>query len=414
MVERWGRHWLDVVRYADSFDARGVGSDGDIAHAWRYRDWVVEAFNRDLPYNQFVRDQIAGDLVPSKSGFNKEGVIATGLLAIGNWGGGDADKEKLLTDIADDQVDVVSRTFMGLTMACARCHDHKFDPISTADYYALAGVFFSTHILPDVGPKTNGPLMLQIPLEAPEQLAARKTYQQRVVDAEKELKAATEKQYRAFANAQRQHTAKYLLAAWEYAHPTKKQSPPPLPAFAKSKGLDAYALRQWLDYLGSGEYRVMTKAMRDVGGIKGIYSWRGEPDCPNALINTTDKEASISTLKVPPKSVSVHPGPKNGVAVSWRSPMAGTIRISGGVADADPTCGDGIAWILDHRTVRRPEGTSIRRFRQRRHSTLRESERRRPSENRRGASRRPDRTTRLAEGRLHLRHDRRRSHHCAR
>ena len=346
--ERWGRHWLDVVRYADSFDSRGIGSEGDIAYAWRYRDWVVDAFNRDLPYNQFVRDQIAGDLVPAKNGLNRDGIIATGFLAIGNWGGGDADKEKLLTDIADDQVDAVSRTFMGLTMACARCHDHKFDPLSTADYYGMAGIFFSTHILPNVGPKTNGPPMLQIPLETPEQVAARATYQQRVADAEKELKTATEKHYRAFAEAQRQHTAQYLLAAWEYRHPADKQTPS-LADFAKSKQLDAYALRQWLDYLGGGDYQLMKKAVRDVGGFKGVHAWRGEPDCPNALVNTTDKETAIVTFKLPPKSVAVHPGPNNGVVVAWRSPVAGTIRISGGVSDADAACGDGIAWILDHR-----------------------------------------------------------------
>jgi hypothetical protein len=172
---RWGRHWLDLVRYTDSFDARlAPGNEMDVNDAWRYRDWVVDAFNRDLPYDRFVTDQIAGDLVPCPDGFNREGIIATGMLALGNWGGGDADKEKLLTDIADDQVDVVSRTFLGLTVACARCHDHKFDPISTADYYGLAGIFFSTHILPNVGPKTNGPPMLRIPLLPPAELARRK------------------------------------------------------------------------------------------------------------------------------------------------------------------------------------------------------------------------------------------------
>ncbi len=105
------------------------------------------------------------------------------MLALGNWGGGDSDKEKLLTDIADDQIDVVSRTFLGLTVACARCHDHKFDPISTKDYYALAGIFFSTHILPNVGPKTNGPPMLRIPLEKPaEQKAVPAVLAKRVKD----------------------------------------------------------------------------------------------------------------------------------------------------------------------------------------------------------------------------------------
>ncbi len=162
--ERWGRHWLDLVRYCDSFDARGSGGEGDCAAAWRYRDWVVDALNRDLPYDRFVRMQLAGDVLDLPPEERVNGIVATGMLAIGNWGGGDADKEKLLTDIADDQVDVVSRTILGLTLACARCHDHKFDPFTQKDYYALAGIFFSTHILPNVGPKTDGPPLLRVPL----------------------------------------------------------------------------------------------------------------------------------------------------------------------------------------------------------------------------------------------------------
>src|SRR5262249_24276064 len=195
--ERWGRHWLDLVRYTDSFDARGLRGSMDFADAWRYRAWVVNAFNRDMPYDRFLTYQIAGDLLPG--GFDRDGVIATGLLALGNWGGGDADKEKLLTDIADDQVDVVSRTFLGLTMACARCHNHKFDPLSQADYYGLAGIFFSTHILPNVGPKTDGPPMLRIPLVPPEELARRTRIQGRLAALDKEIAAASEQAYRSFA-----------------------------------------------------------------------------------------------------------------------------------------------------------------------------------------------------------------------
>ena len=127
----------------------------------------MKSLNADMPYDRFVRMQIAGDVLPLAASERPDGIIATGMLAIGNWGGGDADKEKLLTDIVDDQIDVVGRSVMGLTIACARCHDHKFDPITTTDYYALAGIFFSTHILPNVGPKTNGPPMLRIPLEKP-------------------------------------------------------------------------------------------------------------------------------------------------------------------------------------------------------------------------------------------------------
>ena len=164
--QRWARQWLDVARYADSRDARGVGGSDDIADAWRYRDWVVDAFNRDLPYDQFIIHQIAGDQIPGADAgdINAEGMVATGLLTIGEWGTGDADKEKMLTDIVADQIDVVTRGFLGLTVACARCHDHKFDPISHADYYALAGIFFSTRILPDPGAKTQGSPMLRTPL----------------------------------------------------------------------------------------------------------------------------------------------------------------------------------------------------------------------------------------------------------
>ncbi|HVS38182.1 MAG TPA: DUF1549 domain-containing protein, partial [Gemmataceae bacterium] len=348
--ERWGRHWLDLARYTDSFDTRDIGSERDCNDAWRYRDWVINAFNRDLPYDQFVREQIAGDLIPGKDGgFNRNGIIATGFLAIGSWGGGDADKDKLLTDIADDQVDVTSRTFLGLTVACARCHDHKFDPISQADYYGLAGMFFSTHILPNVGPKTNGPPMLRIPLAPPAELARQAEQQQRIADLEKQIPMVRDQAYQDFARSQLSETAKYLIGAWEYGNQSAKSPAPSVADFAAGKGLYAFALRQWIDYLHDGEYKLMTKAVRGVGGKAGVNAWRGEADCPNVTANGTDQEVGILTFKLPPKSVSVHPGPNNGVVVSWRSPVKGMVRVSGGVSDADPQGGDGIAWIIDGR-----------------------------------------------------------------
>ena len=218
--ERWARHWLDVVRYADSHDARivsGPGSTMDITEAYRYRDWVVEALNHDLPYDQFIINQLAGDLIPppEPDGVNIPGIVATGMLAIGNWGGGDADKEKLLTDIADDQVDVVSRAFLGMTVACARCHDHKFDPIPTEDYYSLAGIFFSSHILQDPGPKTNGPPMLRIPLVPRSELERRKPLRARLAELEKQLKQAGREQLGALLHGFAPVGASYLLAAWQ-------------------------------------------------------------------------------------------------------------------------------------------------------------------------------------------------------
>ena len=140
--ERWGRHWLDVARYAES-----TGKDVNVAfpHAWRYRDYVIGAFNADKPYDQFIREQIAGDLLPAKDERDKaDKLVATGFLAIGPKGLNEQNPRQFALDVADEQIDTVSQAVMGLTVACARCHDHKFDPIAQREYYALAGIFLST------------------------------------------------------------------------------------------------------------------------------------------------------------------------------------------------------------------------------------------------------------------------------
>ncbi|HIN53342.1 MAG TPA: DUF1553 domain-containing protein, partial [Planctomycetes bacterium] len=141
--ERWGRFWLDVVRYADS-----NGLDENVAHgnAWRYRNYVIAAFNQDRPFNEFLTEQIAGDLMPKtkSTATNNRRIIATGFLVLGPKVLAEVDKVKMEMDIIDEQVSTVGQAFMGMTFGCARCHDHKFDPISTEDYYALAGVFKST------------------------------------------------------------------------------------------------------------------------------------------------------------------------------------------------------------------------------------------------------------------------------
>jgi hypothetical protein len=144
--ERWGRHWLDVARYADS-----NGLDENVAHgnAWRYRDYVIAAFNRDKPFDRFLLEQLAGDLLPAQGGEAEahERLIATGFLALGPKVLAEVDETKMEMDIVDEQIDTVGRTFLGLTLGCARCHDHKFDPIATTDYYALAGIFRSTRTM---------------------------------------------------------------------------------------------------------------------------------------------------------------------------------------------------------------------------------------------------------------------------
>jgi hypothetical protein len=151
--ERWGRHWLDVVRYAES---TGMERNGTFTRAWRYRDYVIEAFNDDTPYDQFIREQVAGDMLPHEShGQRDRQLIATGMLALGPKSLNENNKVKFKMDVVDEQIDVVTRAFIGLTVSCARCHDHKFDPIPQSEYYSLAGIFTSTETLYGTA-KTNG------------------------------------------------------------------------------------------------------------------------------------------------------------------------------------------------------------------------------------------------------------------
>ena len=152
--ERWGRHWLDVVRYGESM---GRTRNYPFPFAWKYRDYVIDSFNNDKPYNQFVTEQLAGDLLPSKDNRQSdEQHIATGFLALGSMDLNERDKEKFQLDVIDDQIDVTGRAFMALTTGCARCHDHKFDPIPTTDYYAMAGIFKSTNTLSGYGNRQGG------------------------------------------------------------------------------------------------------------------------------------------------------------------------------------------------------------------------------------------------------------------
>ena len=143
--ERWGRHWLDLAGYADTL---GLGRRIPSRHAWRYRDYVISAFNQDKPYDQFVREQVAGDVLGFENDAQRrEQIIATGFLAIGPWALVDQDKVQLRMDVVDHQLDTLGRAFLGLTVGCARCHDHKFDPLPQRDYYAMAGILESTRTL---------------------------------------------------------------------------------------------------------------------------------------------------------------------------------------------------------------------------------------------------------------------------
>ncbi|MCA9182446.1 MAG: PSD1 domain-containing protein, partial [Planctomycetales bacterium] len=162
-AENFARKWMDVVRYADSITLRGFV----LPQAWRYRDYLVDAYASDRPFDQMIREQIAGDLLPAEDWLQKRRQwIATGFLVLGNTNLEKQDKTQLEMDTIDEQLEVIGRAFLGQTIGCARCHDHKFDPIPTHDYYALAGILRSAVSLKH----DNVSKWIELPLPCPEEL----------------------------------------------------------------------------------------------------------------------------------------------------------------------------------------------------------------------------------------------------
>ncbi len=232
--ERWARHWLDVARYgedqAHTFQARMY------PNGYRYRDWVVASFNSDLPYDQFVIAQIAGDLLPEANG-RLERLPALGYLALGPVYYKDAGcAGKAESDEIDDRIDTLCRGFLGLTVSCARCHDHKFDPIPTQDYYALAGVFASTQY-------REAPIA---PEDVVQQYDARaeaiKGHEKRLADAQ-----ATEA--RKLGESFAPLTSKYLLAAWKLQHRSEQKADDLAKKLAEELGLERFLIERWSQFL---------------------------------------------------------------------------------------------------------------------------------------------------------------------
>ncbi|MEZ6090386.1 MAG: DUF1553 domain-containing protein [Pirellulaceae bacterium] len=194
-AEHWGRQWLDVARYADS---NGGDFNATFHDAWRYRWFVIDSMASDKPFNQFVRQQIAGDLLPAESDAQRtDNLVATGFLMMGPKMLSERDKDKLKMDVVDDQIDTVGRAFLGMTLGCARCHDHKFDPIPTEDYYALAGIFASTKVLDGESQRyVSTWVKRELPVESKHlaafeaHQAATKQLDQQLAQAKKQLDAA--------------------------------------------------------------------------------------------------------------------------------------------------------------------------------------------------------------------------------
>lgn len=233
--ERWGRHWLDVARYSDGLG--GFLDNDSLPEAWRYRDWVVAALNQDLPYNAFVKAQIAGDLISS----SPEAGIATGFFAVGptyNSDGGDPEAQaQAQAETLADRVDSLTRAFLGLTAACARCHDHKFDPISVRDYYGLAGIFNNTKVA-------------LLPIVSQETVQAYEAGQKAIKQQEETLRAAVAMAQERITRERSRESARYLTALLDY-HRTQPATAGTneLNAFARKQSLNPETMHHWVELL---------------------------------------------------------------------------------------------------------------------------------------------------------------------
>jgi cytochrome c553/mono/diheme cytochrome c family protein len=229
--ERWGRHWLDVARYGED-DIRGTSQES-YPNAWRYRDWVIQAFNEDMPYDLFIKAQIAGDLLPGVD--NSKYVAGLGFLGLGPWYYDIAEPPQARADERDDRIDAITRGILGLTVSCARCHDHKYDPVSMRDYYSLAGVFASSQYR-------------EYPLAPEEVVAAYKQHQKKIKDAEKALAEFEKSQSQQLGEILARQSARYLVGTWKVL----KRSVP-VETVASEEKLDAETLQRWLKYLATPE-----------------------------------------------------------------------------------------------------------------------------------------------------------------
>lgn len=232
--ERWGRHWLDVARYAeDQAHTFGVRRR---QHAHEYRDWVIDAFNKDMPYDQFIRMQLAGDLIPDPDSTPRKRLAGLGILGLGAIYYKNSDKAQAQADELDDRIDTVTRGLLGLTVSCARCHDHKFDPIPTQDYYSLAGIFHNTR-------------MVDKPLAAQEVVDAYRAAEQIVKQKEAAVKEFRNERRSEIAEKQRRNVHHYMTAVWQYRQRKVAAQDLKLQSVAEESGLDRDWLERWNNFL---------------------------------------------------------------------------------------------------------------------------------------------------------------------
>jgi hypothetical protein len=286
--ERWGRVWLDVARFGED-DYRSLNPNPKgyrpYPNAWAYRDWVIQAFNDDLPYDQFVKEQLAGDLMDAKTRY--KALPATGFLGLGPWYYDNGSNEVTRADERHDRVDVVSRGFLGLTVACARCHDHKYDPIPQTDYYALAGVFFNTAY--EEYPR------------APQKVVAEYLKLEDDLDQKKEIaKEMTQDASNELSRSLALQTANYLEGVWEVTGKEKKD----VSQVVEARRLDYELLEKWIKYMAKPtdkyKYKDAWQAMiKKDGGTRAEAKKLAEKfqeDVVDAMLQKADLDAQNKVL----------------------------------------------------------------------------------------------------------------------
>jgi hypothetical protein len=258
--EMQARAWLDVARYAE--DQAHTFAVKPYSEAWRYRDWVIRAFNEDLPFDKFVKYQIAADLIVGDSPDELRHRAALGFFGLGAQYYKNSDKAKAEADELDDRVDTLTRGFLGLTVSCARCHDHKFDPIPTQDYYSLAGVFWSTKLA-------------DVPLAPKAEVERVTAALKKVADAAKAVKDFLQAERSKLEAATADDLPKYVLAAWKLEAKRLENPEAPAGEVAKAERLDGPTLDRMARYLGK---KNVAAAMSDWG--RHLPKKPGEADPP--------------------------------------------------------------------------------------------------------------------------------------
>src|SRR5579863_3142996 len=231
--ERWGRHWLDVARYAED-DVRGLDPKDrgymPFSGAYVYRDWVIQAFNDDMPYGDFLKAQLAGDLMDGK--VRDKTVPGTAIMGQGPWWWDQAEPVQGRADERNERIDMVTRGMLGLTVACARCHDHKYDPILQKDYYSLAAVFLNT-------------TYHEYPAASPAETAVWEKQQKKIDEQEEVLGDFLGDQSKLYAEVLAHKTSKYLVAAWKVTGEPKSK----LAEAAVDQKVDPEMLERWITFL---------------------------------------------------------------------------------------------------------------------------------------------------------------------